>query len=212
MMSPIHRNTAFAGCLGLLLTALHAHAAQISVSSYTLSPAPGYVDTGGTELTNGVDVVPVWATPANPAFTSGDPLVGWENVDNPSMTFNFSSAVNIGSITAWFADSDGSAGVGMPVAVTITTPGGFSQAFPVTNPAGSGSTVPVTFSGFNLNTNSVTVTLTRDPGVNNDPELIGAKVFSWTMVSEVRFFTPVPEPSTAMLAGLAALCLTRRRR
>lgn len=199
------------GCLGILF-ALPAGAAQVLVNSYTFGSPPGYPDSGGTELINGVDSVPVWATPANPAFSTGDPLVGWENVDFPSMTFSFAGPVNIGSMTVWAADSDGAAGVGIPVAVRITTPGGFDLSTPITNPAGAGNTVPVTVSGFDITTTSLTVTLTRDPGFNADPNLVGPKVFSWTMVSEVQFFTPVPEPSTALLGGLSLFGLLARRR
>ena len=201
-----------ASFLWCLIAPLPAGAAQVLVNSYSFASPPGYPDTGGTELINGVDVVPVWATPANPAFSSGDPLVGWEGVDFPSITFSFSGPVNIGSMTAWFADSDGSAGVGMPVTMQLTTPGGFNQSFSVANPAGAGNTVPVTASGFNITTNSLTLTLTRDPGFNADPNLVGPKVYSWTMVSEVKFFTPVPEPSIALLAGLSTLGLVARRR
>jgi hypothetical protein len=208
-----HSLPALPGLLLLFTLTVPAQAAQISVSSYTLGTPPGYPDTGGNELTNGVTSVVVWATPSPPAPIEGDALVGWENIDFPSMTFNFGGPVQIGSATGWLADSDGAAGVGLPVAMRLTTPGGFDMTFPVANPAGAGTTVPITVSGFDITTTSLTVTLTRDPGVNNDPNLVGPDIYSWTMVSEMQFFTPaIPEVSTALLSGAAVLGFMMRRR
>ena len=110
-------------------------AQQIPVDAgYTATPAtaPDYEDTGGVELTDGDFGSTVWPAPAVAA-----PLVGWKFIDS-TVTFNFSGPVMIGRIVAWFADSDGSAGVGLPESVRVVTDSPFDQLFPVPNPPGSG--------------------------------------------------------------------------
>lgn len=188
--------------LALGLPAL-AGAAQLSPSSYSYSHSPSgsYPDSGG-ELTNGITFSAAWTVPA----TSIGPedvvqLVGWQNT-SPTVTFSFAAPVTIRTVTVWFADSDGSAGVGVPGSVTLSDGGSFLQNFPITDPAGNGSTVAFTFTGFATTTDTLAVTFHRD--------------YQWTMASEVQFFdtSAIPEPSSfAMAVGAAALgCGLGRRR
>ncbi len=167
--------------------------------SYSVSPNGAYPDSGG-ELTNGVTYSLAWggAAPIGPAEVVQ--LSGWQNT-NTTITFSFAAPVNIGSVSVYFADSNGAAGVGMPDSVTLSDGGSFSQTFLVTDPAGGGSTVESVFSGFSVSTTTLRVSFVRD--------------YQWTMISEVQFFSPVPEPASfAAVAGLAALggALVRRRR
>jgi autotransporter-associated beta strand protein len=136
--------------------------------SYPTSPSASYPDSGG-ELTDGTKSVTVWPGSANVG-----PLVGWVNV-NPSITFTFSSTVEITEIRVWAADSDNSAGVGLPSAATITVDG-VSKTISISNPSGSGTTVSSSLANFYLKGNSITIELTA--------------AYSWTMLSEVEFFGP----------------------
>lgn len=184
------------------LSPLAAAAAQLTPVSYGFSHSPGYEDSGG-ELTNGITYSAAWSVPpVNINASDVAQLVGWQNV-SPTITFTFAAPVTIRSVTVWLADSEGSAGVGLPDSVTLSTAGGFFQNFLLDNPPGNGSTVPFTFGGFEVTTATFAVTLNRD--------------YQWTMASEVQFFdTPaIPEPSsTALLLGasaFAAVTLGRRR-
>ena len=189
-----------------LITASSAGAATIAVDSYDYGAVPpansNYLDTGGTELTDGTAIVNVWGgTP--PTSTDIIPLVGWQNTD-PSITFNFASSVTVGLIEVWAADSDGIAAVLLPSSITVRTPdNSFTQTFNIPDPAGNGSTVKLDLTGFTVTTNALVIEPRRaDPGVPND---------DFIMLSEVRFDT-VPEPSSIALFGLAGLSLLRRRR
>ncbi len=181
-----------------------AHATDLIPVGYTY-PHPfdgGYADSTGQELTDGITFSQCWDGVSIITFATVAPLVGWQ-VNDPSITFDFGTPVNVGSVLIYFADSNGAAGVGMPSFVNISTPGGFNQTFPVIDPPGLGTTVPVLISGLNLSTDTVTVTANRNAG------------FSWTMLSEVSFATPVPEPSAYALGfGVVALGVmaVRRRR
>lgn len=164
--------------LFLLLGIAPASAAPISVDAgytYGVAPSGSYPDSGG-ELTDGIAVVDVW-----PNAPNTPPLAGWLNA-NPTITFNFSSPVQIGNITSYFADSDDSAGVGLPGTINISTSGGFNQNYVVNNPAGSGTTVPINVNAFGVTTNNVTITATGG-------------LHEWEMLSEVQFFSPTGEAS-----------------
>lgn len=174
--------------------------AQLTPSGYGFSHSPGYEDSGG-ELTNGVTGSRAWGGGQSINATDVAELVGWQGVD-VVITFTFAAPVTIGSISAYFADSDGSAGVGMPSSVTLFDGVSFGQTFPVIDPVGAGSTVETVFSGFEITTDTLYFTFTRS--------------HEWTMLSEVQFFAPgaIPEPSAfATFAGFAALAgaLGRRR-
>lgn len=181
-----------------LAFSLSASAAQIPVSSYSYptSPHGSYPDSGG-ELTDGTNVTPAWGSGINMAGKTG-PLVGWLN-NNPAVTFNFAVAEQIKEIIVYAADSDNSAGVGLPSSFIVSTSGGFSKTYSVTNPAGSGTTVPIILSGFDVTSDNFTVSAIRDS--------------QWTMFSEVEFYSTssVPTPAGLGLVGLVALGILRRR-
>lgn len=190
------RLTTLASILLLAVSSkLAAQPVAIQSYSYLTGASGGYPDTGGVELTNGVDLTDAWPTPG---FSNTAPLVGWQNSD-PFIRFNFAPNTTITQATLWFADSDGAAGVGMPSQVTLTTTG-FSQSFLITNPVGSGTTVPVVLSGFSVNTDHLDVNVTR--------------IQEWTMISEVTFAAPIPEPATAaaLMGGVLGLVAVGARR
>lgn len=147
---------------------------QISTSlysySYSVNPSSSYPDAGGGELKDGTKSMNVWPS----SITSYDPLVGWLN-SNPTMTFNFSSTQDVTEIRIWAADSDNSAGVGLPGSITITADG-ISKTFNVTNPSGSGTTVVLSLTGFFIKSSSITITISR--------------AYEFTMLTEVEFFGP----------------------
>jgi hypothetical protein len=165
---------------------------------YSVAPSGSYPDSGG-ELTDGITYSMAWG--AGPiGYEDVVNLAGWNNTDT-TITFTFAAPVNIGSVSIYFADSNGAAGVGMPDSVTLSDGGAFSQVFPVSDPVGGGSTVESVFGGFNVSTTTLQVSFARH--------------YQWTMLSEVQFFSAVPEPSSfAAFAGFAALggALVRRRR
>lgn len=176
-------------------------AQQIPVDAgYTATPAtaPAYEDTGGVELTDGDVGSAVW-----PGAAVTPPLVGWQNID-ATVTFNFSAPVTIGRVVAWFGDSDGSAGVGLPESVRIITDAPFDQLFPVSNPPGTGTTVPIEMDGLNLTTTSITLQIARDTALDNPVCCNGT--YEWTMLTEVRFYSP-PDPSFPSLVAPAAVDL-----
>lgn len=165
---------------------------------YSVAPSGTYPDSGG-ELTNGITYSLAWG--GAESIGAGDVvnLAGWNNT-NTTITFTFAEPVSIGSVSIYFADSNGAAGVGMPDSVTLSDGGSFSQVFAVSDPAGGGSTVESVFDGFSVSTTTLQVSFARH--------------YQWTMLSEVQFFSPVPEPSSfAAFAGFAALggALLRRR-
>ncbi len=194
------RSFAAASVISTIASAGPVGAAQIPVDGgYTATPTtlpPTYEDSGGTELTDGDLGTLVWPD----AGTDAVPLTGWQNVD-ATATFNFTGPVNIGRIVAWFADSDGNSGVGLPESVRVTTTGGFDQLFPVTNPDGSGTTVAIVLDGFDITTDNVTLEIARDTALDN-PVCCGG-VYEWTMMSEVQFFTPGHATPPMLLTPLA---------
>lgn len=174
--------------------------AAITVSSYTHLSGPNgsYPDSGGVELTDGITFSKAWTRPST-TVTLADVvnLTGWLNRD-PSISFQFANTETVRSFTIWAADSDDSAGVGVPSSVTIrTADNSFTRTFAITDPPGTGSTVPFTFSGFSVTASELIVSAERN--------------FQWTMLSEVQFET-IPEPTSLLLLSLATLtCFIRRR-
>jgi len=181
-----------------------AHAQPLTVSSYSYIVGPDglYPDTGGIELTDGVDQTIAWGQGISINFDDVQPLSGWRQSD-AAIEFSFSSVVSIGSVRVWAADSDSAAGVALPSTVTIRTPDfSFTRTLNVVNPAGDGSTIPLDLTGFSVNTDTLIVEVGRDTAN------------TWTMLSEVQFTAaPVPEPSTTLmaLAGIASVAAWRFR-
>lgn len=192
----------FLSCLlsGLALTsAATAHAQTIPISSYSYIAGPsGSYSDNGSELTDGIAVVQAWPD------TSGldvQPLVGWQNSEG-RIRFNFAGVVTIRSATFHFADSNSSAGVYFPSAISLTNASAtFLREFPLADPAGSGTTVGATVGGFEINTDHLILVMPNIPGEQ------------WHMISEASFSaSAIPEPSTyAMLAGSLALGLAAAR-
>ena len=170
--------TRIAGCVTLMfvLTFIGSASAEYVVPTnyvyVTAPPASGnYSDAAATKLSDlFAGSVVVWPGSANVT-----PLVGWENLD-PTITFNFDGNVDISEVVVFAADSDNSAGVNLPTSITLSTSGGFSQAFSVENPPGDSRTVPIRLSGFSVTTDDLTVTMNRNT------------VGSWTMVSQIDCF------------------------
>ncbi|NVK55352.1 MAG: hypothetical protein HWE26_07040 [Alteromonadaceae bacterium] len=189
-------------CLALFLS-LPSQAALISVSSYTYNTSPhsSYSDSGG-ELTDGITDNIAWGEGVTIGYSDVSNLTGWNGV-NPNVTFNFATAQLIKSIRVFAADSDGYAGVALPDTITVSTVEGFSQLFTITNPPGNGSTIALDLSGFATTSGAFTLTMVRSS--------------SWTMLSEVQFFSNdiapvdnVPEPKMGLLL-LLGLAFIRRK-
>jgi len=173
-----------------------ADAALLPVSSYSYiaGPSGSYPDSGG-ELTDGVDANVAWGAGLILTYADVEPLVGWDG-RSPSVTFYFASPRTVGQVVVWAADSNGAAGVGLPDAITLTTSGGFSQSFVITNPAGDGHTVALTLSGFSFTSDNFTITASPHD--------------YWTMLSEVQAYD-VPEPAGLMLMGVGGVLMAARR-
>lgn len=157
------------------------------------------LNTDGTgELLDGIANSIAWGPGITINSTHVTALVGWFGND-PTLRFTFDQPVVINQVVAFIADSNGVAGVGMPSMISLSTPGGFSQSFSVTDPPLAGSTIPVTLEGFSVVTDQITLTATH--------------AYVWTMLSEVQFFN-APEPASGLLLTLAmstALLGQRRR-
>lgn len=189
----------FAGAFAL---AASSFAQTIPVASYSYGTPPdsGYPDSGGTELTDGIDLTLAWGYGISIGYEDVVPLAGWQGYD-PNVTFFFDGFVTVGSFTAWFADSNGHAGVYLPTSITLSAPGGFSETFLVTDPAGDGSTVPLSFGGFEVFTDRITLTAVNP--------------HNWVMMSEVSFAgATIPEPAAAagLLGVFAGVWTLARRR
>jgi hypothetical protein len=162
--------------------------------------------TGGLgALTDGTIATKDWESGLDTVenFLGTGPYVGWTWGD-PTITFNFASAVKIASMT-FYVDNPALAhgGVAAPKSFTIA---GADYLVDTANLATG--PVPISFSSLGLDTQNLTVTINRN---------ISDTSF-WIFLSEVTFDdgmpTPVPEPSSLLLfgAGLAGAALLWKRR
>ncbi len=144
------------------------------------------------DLTDGVIAADNWFVVEAPA--GNGPYVGW-TID-PLITFNFAAGTIVDSLTIYVDDANGAGGVSVPGSVRIN--GGAPIA--LLDPVGS-APISFTFAGLNA-AGPLTLQLIR----NNQ----------WVFLSEVKFdgiASPVPEPTTLVLLGVAmgGLALRRRR-
>ncbi len=194
-----HRAALLTGAV-LISLGSSASAAAVVVSSYAYLTGPSslYPDSGG-ELTNGITFSRAWSNPAT-TITLADvvQLSGWLNT-NPRIRFNFAEESVVQSFTVWAADSDGSAGVGLPSNILLRSlDNTLIQCFSITDPPGNGATVPLVLSGFSVTASSLIVEVQRN--------------YQWTMLSDVQF-SSVPEASTTTIVGLLGVgAIFRRRR
>lgn len=185
-----------------------ASAAPVTVDSYVygVSPNSSYPDSSGQELTDGnISSISfadgIWTHSSQAGIYSG-----WLNRSLVGIGFNFSSDIDFGSLTIYFDDADGAAGVDAPGSVNLfsaNTLGGFSDhgTFAIPEYAGTGAT------SFTLGMNGIT---------SDYIELVLSSTSSWLMLSEVTFddtpLNPVPLPASLGLLGSGILGLLSCRK
>ena len=132
-------------------------------STYNGNNSGGFLSGGTGELTDGVIATDNWDD--NP-----DPYVGW--FKDPTITFNFTQAVNIDELTLSVDDSNNTGGVTTPGSVDISMNGITIERNIVDPP--SSNPFSETFSGLGLSGTSLALKI-------NDGDN------AWIMVSEVSF-------------------------
>lgn len=163
----------------LCIFGVFANAAPVSITSYSynVSPSSSYRDSTGSELSDGIKFVDTWGN--GNVLGSGDiaPFVGWFR-STPSITFNFASGSFIDEVILYIADSNGTAGVGIPLSVRLQEVFGgvgFDRTFAIDDPLGSGDVKAFVFSNLGLTTEQFSISM-------------GPR-FVWTMLTEVEFFS-----------------------
>jgi len=196
------KKTSVSLCIGILSLGLisSANAGMITPDNYIYNSSPSnaqvpYLDPGNTDLTDSIISPFGWGNGIS--FAEAYKYVGWQNND-PSITFNFTSTVSIGSLILWADDANGAAGVTLPTQVSMTM-GGTTVVRDILNPAGN-VPVGISFNNLNLTGNSLTLNVKRGG--------------TWTMISEVQFASPVPVPAALWLFGsglIGLVGLSRRK-
>ena len=186
------------GLLTLLALPGSLRAQFVMPTSYTITPGQGtaddgtynYFDDGGGQLTDGIFGGPLWYDDLGNG--NAYEWVGWRTV-NPTLTFSFSPAVSIASVTLGFSRGSGG-GVFLPSSVTIA-----GQSFTLTGEEFSDNlrqdlvfTLATPFTGGDL-----AINLSDENG-------------NWIFLDEVRF-TAVPEPHAVWFVGLAGVTVVARR-
>lgn len=183
--------------------------AQAAAPTYTFDQATAcgtwcYHDPSNTKLTDGIVGNRGWA------LNAGTEWVGWRNISEVNITFQFAGPMNFSSVSVGTTQDNLSDVVVPSFTLWAYLGGSWTQQAVITNPASnandssSGDAGPhlvFTFSGLNVTTDQLRLTASA-----NGP---------WTFVDEVSFnAAPVPEPETwaMLLAGLGLVGLARRKR
>ena len=142
---------------------------------------------------------------------SGNSGLYWiGTVSGAALTFTLASAETLDAVHIWTYSRTGETDRGMQsFDISFSTNGGVSFGTPI---GISGVSIgdypnPITVQTFGFTAQTGVTDIRIDNIINyGDPNYVG--------LSEIRFESSVPEPSTAILAGLglAGLCLRRRRR